>query len=169
MNRFSFFSYGWLHRLSLLLLLGSSITCLASPQSRELYSRLNTANEKWVRLPYDSRVLNAGLPIYLAYDLGSIRNKNGISYVRTKYGNKDKDAVDYVLAAHCQKKRMVALALGANEENAAVVLPLWNNGRVRFSNPYDGGDYTIWQIPSDLPDVDKLFETICVSIPPSAR
>lgn len=149
----------------LVLALVSSGACIAASQSHELYARLNTADEKWIQLPYDARVWNGGLPIYRAYDIGSIGQKSGISYVRAKYGDKYGEATVYVVAAHCKRKRMVHLALGAKEANAAVSPTLWNNGKIRFSNPYDGGDYTIWSIPSDLPDVDKLFETICSSKP----
>lgn len=149
----------------LVLTLVSSGACIASSQSHELYTRLNTADEKWIPLPHDPQVWHGGLPIYHAYDSGSIGQKSGISYVRAKYGDKYSAASIYVLAAHCKRKRMVHLALGSKEANAAVSPTLWNNGKIRFSNPYDGGDYTIWSIPSDLPDVDKLFEAICVPKP----
>ena len=127
----------------LVLTLVSSGACIAASQSHELYARLNSADEKWIQLPQDPQVWNSGVPIYHAYDSGSIGQKNGISYVRAKYGEKNSEASVYVVAAHCKRKRMVHLALGEKEANAAVSPTLWNNGKIRFSNPYDGGDYTI--------------------------
>lgn len=136
--------------------------CAASSESIAVYARLGSGQEKWVSLPRDKKVWEAKLPVYLSYDEGSVARKRDIAYVRVKYGSKgDNDPTIYVLAAHCKKHRIASIALGKSASDAGVSVSIWNKGNIRFKAPNDGGDYTIWPIPSRLADVDTLFKNIC--------
>lgn len=145
-----------------------AVTSLAAPCAQSdaadtLYSRLNTKEANWVQLPHDKSVWESGLPVYLAYDKGSLKKRRGVAYVRVKNGERNAPPVTYVMAAKCGAGRMASIALGETALNAGISTALWNNGNVRFSNPGDGGDHTLWRVPSGLEDVDALYAAMCQS------
>lgn len=151
----------------MLLTLAAPPVCAGTTQPHALYSRLGAGPEKWVQLPPDPTAWNDGLPVYQSYDSGSVGKKNGVAYVRAQYGDKFGSPAEVVMAAHCKKKRMATLAIGKDTSGGSVFAALWNNGRVRFSNPGDGGDYTIWAIPSDSVGANQLFAELCQKKPPT--
>lgn len=144
-----------------LAVISQAALCAPTSETLALYSRLNTKPTDWAQLPYDKKLWNENLPAYLAYDKGSLKKHRNIAYVRVKNGAKNSKPSIYVLAAKCGSGHMASLALGETASDSGVAVALWNKGNVRFSNPYDGGDYILWRVPSGLEDVDALYAAMC--------
>lgn len=114
-----------------------------------------------MKLPYDNKIWINNLPVYLAYDKGSLKKHGNIAYIRVRNGAMNSPPSTYVIAAKCRSGRMASIALGEDASDAGVSIALWNNGNVRFTNPHDGGDHVLWRVPSGLEDVDALYGAMC--------
>ena len=141
-----------------------SITCFAEMSEFEkkklIMSQLAHGQEDWVELKSNENNKKLGVSVYDFYDNGSIKKSKGIAYVNVlmvEYNRPVKHTA--ILAFNCKIRKATQLTINEDINSAFY---LWNDGKVIFNYPRDGGDYTIWSYPEkNFPEVNELFMKIC--------